>query len=197
VLGAVVTSARFEATPPLPEEDNYCDDCNWCEAVCPTKYMSTTEDSLVQLGERTHKYSQRMNPARCGVHMGGVAGVSSNGRFSSWGPTQKKLPENDDDLFISLMELTDDQANRPAVPGGFVPAFIDSGRMNISCSACNLVCHPEREVRSKRVKMWTQGGLVVQHEDGHLEAMPREDAEDFVNAMPEARRALYKAAETD
>lgn len=196
VLGAVVTSAEFEATPPLPEEDNYCDDCNWCEAVCPTKYMSTTENNVIELGKRTHSYATKMNPMRCGVHMGGVAGLAYNGRFSSWGPTQKKLPDNDDDLFISLMELSDDQAKRPAVPGGFVPAFQESGRMNISCSACNLVCHPEREVRSKRVKMWTQGGLVVQHEDGHLEAMPREEAEAFVNAMPEERRALYTVVET-
>ena len=157
--------------------------------------MSTTEDSEIQLGDRVHKYSKRMNAAHCGTHMGGVAGVAYNGRFSSWGPTQKKLSADDDDLFISIMELSDDQAKRPQVEGGFVPAFLESGRMNIMCSACNLVCHPERDVRSRRVKMWTQGGIVVQHEHGRLEAMPREDAEAFVNAMPDERRALYQATE--
>lgn len=197
VIGAVVTSAEFEPTPPLPEEDNYCDDCNWCEAVCPTKYMSTTENDVVQLGERTHTYAKRMNPLRCGTHMGGIAGKAYNDRFSSWGPTQKKLPENDDELFVAVMELTDDQTKRPQVPGGFVFPAQDSGRMNIMCSACNLVCHPEREVRGKRVKMWTQGGLVVQHEDGTLEAMPREEAEAFVAAMPAERRALYDVVETE
>ena len=195
VLGAVVTNADFESTPPLPEEDNYCDDCNWCEAVCPTKFMSTTEDTSVQLGERTHKYSSRMNAARCGSHMGGLAGLADNGRFSSWGPTRKKLPADDNELFVALMDLTEDHQKRPPVPGGFVPAFQESGRMNIMCSACNLVCHPERDIRGKRVKMWTQGGLVVQHEDGHLEAMPRVEAEAFVASMPEGRRALYDTTE--
>ena len=196
VLGAVVTSAEFEPTPPLPEEDNYCDECNWCEAVCPTKFMSTKENEQVQLGERTHKYSKRMNPLRCGTHMGGVSGIAYNGRFSSWGPTQKKLPENDDELFIKVMELTEDLEKRPEVPGGFVFPAQDSGRMHIMCSACNLVCHPEREVRGRRVKMWTQGGVVVQHEDGHLEAMPRQDAESFVATMPTERRVLYAEVNT-
>ena len=196
VLGAVVTSADFEPTPPLPEEDNYCDECNWCEAVCPTKFMSTSENVYVQLGERTHKYSKRMNPIRCGMHMSGMAGLAYNERFSSWGPSRKKLPEKDDELFVKVMELTEDEAARPPVPGGFVFPAQDSGRVHIMCSACNLVCHPEREVRGRRVRMWTQGGVVVQHEDGHLEAMPREDAKAFVAAMPEERRALYDAVET-
>jgi epoxyqueuosine reductase len=196
VLGAVVTSAEFAPTPPLPEEDNYCDECNWCEAVCPTKYMSTTENNFVELGERTHKYSKRMNPIRCGLHMGGVAGMAYNDRFSSWGPTRKKLPENDEDLFVKVMELTDDLEQRPEVAGGFIPAFNPAGKMNIMCSACSLVCHPKREVRARRVKMWTQGGVVVQHEDGRLEAMPREDAAAFVAAMPEERRALYDEVTT-
>ena len=41
----------------------------------------------------------------------------------------------------------------------------------IASSACDLVCHPESEVRRKRVKLWTQGGICIQHEDGRLEAM--------------------------
>ena len=120
VLGALVTSADLEPTPPLPEEANYCDDCNWCEAVCPTKYMSTQEKVSVQLGQRIHTYAERMNPLRCASHMSGNAGIAYNGKFGSWGPSQKKLPADDDDMFIALMDLTDDAANRPEVPGGFV-----------------------------------------------------------------------------
>ncbi len=195
VLGAVVTSAELEPTPPLPEEDNYCDDCNWCEAVCPTKYMSTKDKVSVQLGERTHTYAEKMNPLRCAAHMGGLAGTAYNDKFGSWGPTQKKLPKDDDDMFVAMMDLTDDAANRPQIPGGFVFAAQDEGRMNIMCSACNLVCHPERDVRGKRVKMWTTSGVVVQHDDGNLEAMPREQAEAFLQALPDERRALYEEIE--
>ena len=49
-----------------------------------------------------------------------------------------------------------------------------------------------RAVRSKRVKLWTQGGVSVQHEDGRLEAMPKEDADAFIAAMPPEQRALYE-----
>ena len=65
-------------------------------------------------------------------------------------------------------------------------------KTNIMCSACNLVCHPEREVRAKRLMLWRQGGVVVQHEDGRIEAMPAEDAREFLEAMPAERRALYE-----
>ena len=62
--------------------------------------------------------------------------------------------------------------------------------------SCNLVCHPERKVRAKRLKMWRQGGVTVQHEDGTIESMPLEDARAFLDAMPAERRALYEDPET-
>lgn len=193
VLGALVTNMELEATPPIPHEENYCDDCNWCEAVCPTTYMSRTENDHVTLGEMEHTYSKRMNPARCGAYMMGAAGLAENGKFSAWGPGRKTLPKQDDQVLIKLMEIATDAAARPQTPGGFVnPHEPGERRMNIHCSACNLVCHPEREVRSKRVKLWTQGGVSVQYEDGRLAAMPKEDAEAFIAAMPAERRALYE-----
>ena len=38
----------------------------------------------------------------------------------------------------------------------------------------------------------SNGNLVVQHEDGQLEALPAEDAAAFVAALPKERRALYE-----
>ncbi|MAV76340.1 MAG: hypothetical protein CL691_06945 [Cellvibrionales bacterium] len=193
VLGALVTSMELEATPPIPHEENYCDNCNWCEAVCPTTYMSRTENNNVQLGEMEHTYSKRMHPGRCASYMMGSAGLAENGKFSAWGPGRKTMPKEDDQVLIKLIEISTDMANRPQTPGGFVnPPDQGEKRMNINCSACNLVCHPEREVRRKRVKLWTQGGVSVQHEDGTLESMPREEAEAFIAAMTPERRALYE-----
>ena len=194
VLGATITSARLPATPPLPPEANYCDECNWCGSVCPTTFMSRTERTEIELGDRTHKYSKRLHHMRCGMHMGGQAGLSEDGKFGSWGPGRKQMPKNDEELFPAVLEMIGDTHKRPEVPGGFIlPTSPD--RVNIMCSACNLVCHPEREVRAKRVKMWRQGGVVVQHEDGHLEAMPAEDAKEFVTALPAERRALYEESD--
>ncbi|MFP8873388.1 MAG: hypothetical protein VCB42_02400 [Myxococcota bacterium] len=89
------------------------------------------------------------------------------------------------------MSLEPGSLGRLGVAGGFILPT-NPGRVNILCSACNRVCHPERRVRARRVKMWRQRGVGVKHEDGHLEAMPAEDANEFVAALPAERRALYK-----
>jgi hypothetical protein len=87
--------------------------------------------------------------------------------------------------------LATDTAKRPVVPGGFYDAQKGT-RTNIMCSACNLVCHPEKKVRAKRLKMWTKGGVTIQHEDGRVEALPHDEARAFLDAMPIERRALYE-----
>ena len=192
VLGATVTTADLSPTPVLPPEANYCDECNWCGSVCPTKFMSRTDFTQVSMGEHGHhKYSTRLHHARCAMHMQGAAGLSEDEKFGSWGPGRKPLPDDDEALLPAVMEMAADAAKRPEVPGGFVFPQ-QEGRTNIMCSACNLVCHPEREVRAKRLKLWRQGGVVVQHEDGRIEAMPAEDAREFLEAMPAERRALYE-----
>jgi len=196
-LGAVVTEADLPPTPPLPPEANYCDECNWCGSVCPTQFMSRTEFNTVQLGEHSHhKYSAREHPMRCAAHMSGLAGLSRDGKFSSWGPSRKPLPDEDDALLPTLLGRGADLARQPNVEGGFFDAH--SGRkINVMCSACNLVCHPEREVRAKRLKMWRQGGVTVQHEDGRIEAMPVDEARAFLDQMPPERRAIYEDIEEE
>lgn len=195
VLGATVTSADLPPTPVLPPEVNYCDECNWCGTVCPTKFMSRTDFTTVTMGAHGHhKYSTRLEHSRCGMHMMGTAGLSDDGTWGSWGPGRKPLPDDDAALLPAVMEMSLDAAKRPPVPGGF-SAPHQEGRTNIMCSACNLVCHPERAVRAKRVKLWRGGGVSVQHEDGRIEAMPAEDARAFLDAMPPERRALYEKVE--
>jgi epoxyqueuosine reductase QueG len=192
VLGACVTTAALPPTPVLGPEVNYCDECNWCGQVCPTSFMSQTDFTKVKMGEHDHhKYSTREHHLRCAAHMTGVTGLSENGKFSSWGPGRKQLPKDDDAIFPAMLELAGDAAKRPAVPGGFYDAQRGT-RTNIMCSACNLVCHPEKKVRAKRLKMWTQGGVTIQHEDGRVEAMPRDEARAFLDGLSPERRALYE-----
>ncbi len=192
-LGALVTTADLPPTPVLPPEVNYCDECNWCGNVCPTKYMSTTEFTTVKMGEHDHhKYSARQHHARCASHMMGATGLSRTGEFSSWGPARKQLPDDDDALMPKMAELFGDLEARPEVPSGY-PDGEMTGRMAAAplCSACNLVCHPEKKVRAKRMKMWLQGGVTIQREDGTIETMPVDEARAYVEAMPPEKRALY------
>jgi epoxyqueuosine reductase QueG len=191
-LGALVTNADLPPTPVLPPEANYCDECNWCGKVCPTSFMSETDFTKVKMGEHDHhKYSTRGHHLRCGSHMMGLTGLSENGKFSSWGPSRKQLPEDESQIFPKLMELGGDLAKRPTVPGGFYDPQKGT-RTNIMCSACNLVCHPEKKVRAKRLKMWTQGGVSIQREDGTVETMPLDEARAYLDAMPIEKRALYE-----
>jgi epoxyqueuosine reductase len=191
-LGAVVTTADLPPTPVLPPESNYCDECNWCGNVCPTSFVSRTEFTRVKMGEHDHhKYSAREHPIRCAAHMQGLAGISEDGKFGSWGPSRKQLPEDDDQIFPKMVELATDANERPQVPGGFYDPQRGT-KTNIMCSACNLVCHPEKKVRAKRMKMWLQGGVSVQREDGTVETMALEDARAYVEAMPPEKRALYE-----
>jgi epoxyqueuosine reductase len=191
-LGAVVTTADLPPTPVLPPEANYCDECNWCGNVCPTSFMSQTDFTKVKMGEHDHhKYSTREHHMRCASHMMGMTGLSENGKFGSWGPSRKQLPKDDDQLLPTVMGLAGDLMNRPQVPGGFYDAQKGT-KTNIMCSACNLVCHPEKKVRAKRMKMWIQGGVSIQREDGTIETMPLEDARAYLDAMPIEKRALYE-----
>jgi epoxyqueuosine reductase len=191
-LGALVTTADLPPTPVLPPEANYCDECNWCGNVCPTSFMSQTDFTKVKMGEHDHhKYSTREHHMRCASHMMGMTGLSENGKFGSWGPSRKQLPKDDDQLLPTVMGLAGDLMNRPQVPGGFYD--VQKGtKTNIMCSACNLVCHPEKKVRAKRMKMWIQGGVSIQREDGTIETMPLEDARAYLDAMPIEKRALYE-----
>ena len=90
-----------------------------------------------------------------------------------------------------MMGLAGDAVKRPQVPGGFYDPQKGT-KTNIMCSACNLVCHPEKKVRAKRMKMWLQGGVSIQREDGTIETMPVEDARAYVAAMPSEQRVLYE-----
>lgn len=191
-LGAVITTADLPPTPVLPPEANYCDECNWCGNVCPTSFMSRSEFTTVKMGDHDHhKYSKREHPIRCAAHMSGLAGISEDGKFGSWGPSRKQLPRDDNEVLPAMMGLAGDAVKRPQVPGGFYDPQKGT-KTNIMCSACNLVCHPEKKVRAKRMKMWMQGGVSIQREDGTIETMPVEDARAYVAAMPPERRVLYE-----
>ena len=192
-LGAVVTTADLPPTPVLPPEANYCDECNWCGNVCPTSFMSRTDFTRVKMGEHDHhKYSTREHHLRCAAHMSGLAGLSEDGTYGSWGPSRKPLPKDDDQLFPAMLDLAGDAMKRPQVPGGFYDAQKGT-KTNVMCSACNLVCHPEKKVRAKRMKMWLQGGVSIQRDDGTVETLPVDEARAYVEAMPPEKRALYES----
>ena len=57
------------------------------------------------------------------------------------------------------------------------------------------VCRRQAALRAKRLKMWRQGGVSVQDEDGRIETLPVAEAKAFLAAMPAERRSLYEKIE--
>ena len=79
--------------------------------------------------------------------------------------------------------------------GGYYNYLMPFSKIYQTCGNCQFVCDPDKEVRKERYKMLTQSGVVVQHADGRLEAMSKEDAAGFVAAMPPERKKLYEEIE--
>ena len=65
----------------------------------------------------------------------------------------------------------------------------------MTCGHCQLLCHPDKDVRTKRLKMLTEAGVVIQLEDGSLKAVSPEEAEAHLAALSPEKRALYEDLE--
>ena len=55
------------------------------------------------------------------------------------------------------------------------------------------VCHPDKAERDRRLNLLKNGGVVIQHEDGSVEAVSPEQAREHIARMDPERRALYEA----
>jgi hypothetical protein len=69
---------------------------------------------------------------------------------------------------------------------------VPGSKIEFTCGHCQLVCHPDREVRRKRYQMITRNGVVIQHPDGNLEAVSPDKALEHLNNMAAENRALYE-----
>ena len=191
ILGAVVTEAPLEPTPPLPPEANYCDDCRLCLASCAAKFMDFKSETHVKLGDAEYTYSGRRNLSRCDLVCSGYTGLSPNGRWSTWSPGRFEIPKNDEDLAAAYERITAAYAKWPTTAGGRL-FFYSDDRLRVSCAHCQLICAADLEERKRRYQMLRESGVIVQGEDGSLEAMSPEEAKRRLAKMPAKKRTLYE-----
>ena len=108
-------------------------------------------------------------------------------------PGRFEVPENDEDFTPALSHALRASAPRPEIEGGFHHPVMPGGRkLNMTCGNCQLVCHPDREERKRRYKLLIKSGVVVQNEDGSLEAVSREIADKHLREMSAEQRATYE-----
>ena len=65
-------------------------------------------------------------------------------------------------------------------------------RVELTCGNCQLICHPDKDVRKKRYKLLVKSGVVVENPDGSREAVSPEEAKERLAAMDPEVRTLYE-----
>jgi epoxyqueuosine reductase QueG len=193
VLVSVVTDAELIPTDSLPEEKNYCDECKLCLSVCSSGYVDPVEKVTVTLGGKEFSYGKRRSNCRCLFVCGGLTGLNATGKWSTWSPGRFKIPEKDEDFISAISAAIQAYLERPKFKGGFFVPIIPGSKMEYTCANCQLVCHPDKEVRTARYKMLIESGVVIQEADGTRRVVSPEEAKEYLNSMPLERRKLYES----
>ncbi len=190
-LGAVATAAELEPTDPLPDEDNYCDDCRLCMAACASGMMDPEEETTVALGGKEFSYAKRKTYLRCQLVCGGFTGLDPSGKWSTWSPGRFVVPKEDDDFMPVMARAVEAYNDWPDMEGGH-PHVLMTRKLYTTCGNCQIICSPDKEERKKRYKMLAESGVVIQNPDGSIEVLPPDEAAARVAAMSPEHRALYE-----
>ena len=193
ILGGVVTTAELEPTAPLAAQDSYCNGCRLCLASCASGLMEENHLTTVTMGGQEFQYSKRKSYLRCEYVCGGFTGLHPSGTWSTWSPGRFPIPERDEEFLPALMNGLANYSQWPDMGGGYYHV-LSRHKMFITCGNCQLVCHPDPEVRKKRHRLLKDSGVVVQDPEGSLEALPPDQARDRLKAMPEATRSIYEGS---
>jgi len=194
IFGTAVTTAELLPTDALNPEDNYCDECKLCMSACASGLMSPDETAEVSIGGKDFNYATRRSYSRCDYVCVGFTGLHQSGKWSTWSPARFPIPENDEEFLPALMETVDAYRNRPRQDFGcnIYNHLVPGNRFDLTCGHCQFVCHPDKEVRKNRFQMITNGGVVIQLEDGSLKAVSPDEAKSYLAAMDDKTRSMYE-----
>ncbi|UCD82361.1 MAG: epoxyqueuosine reductase [Desulfobacterales bacterium] len=192
ILGSAVTEAELIPTEPIPAEHNYCDECRLCEAACASGFINGEEKVTVTMGGMDFSYSKKRHHSRCDYVCGGFAGLHKSGQWSTWSPARFPIPEKDEEFYPALVKAVGPFLKRRRSELSVFNVLMPGDRVELTCGNCQLICHPDKEVRKKRYKMLVESGVIVEHPDGTREAVSPEKARKHLAAMDSATRSLYE-----
>jgi epoxyqueuosine reductase QueG len=191
ILGSVITTAELTPTEPISEAHNYCDECRLCMASCASGLMSDSAKTKVQLGGAQFSYAERKNYLRCEYVCGGFTGLHPDGKWSTWSPGRFHIPDRDEDFLSAIIQGVKAYGRRPPIDGGYHHSLMPGTKLWLTCGNCQLVCHPDKKERQRRYQMLKKSGVVIQHQDGILQAVPPEEAISHIDRMDKDIKALY------
>jgi hypothetical protein len=114
-----------------------------------------------------------------------------SGQWSTWTPARFRIPERDEEFKETFRTAAKAYWKRPEVEGGFYHPLMKK-KLRQTCGSCQIVCVADKKERKRRYQMLTQSGVVVQDQDGSLEAVSPDEAIRRLEAMPLERRACYE-----
>jgi epoxyqueuosine reductase QueG len=191
ILGGLVTEAELIPDSPYDESENYCDDCHLCCGGCPSKSLQGQKRVTITMGGHDHSYGKKHGNLPCAFVCGGFSGLVDSGKWSTWATGRFPLPHTDEDTVAVYKGNVDAFNKRPPCPGGRYHTMSDNPIYYV-CSNCQLICAPDKEERKRRFKLLTHAGVIVQNEDGTLDAVTPEEAKKRLAAMTPERRVLYE-----
>jgi epoxyqueuosine reductase QueG len=192
ILGTVVTEAELIPTEPIPADDNYCDDCKLCKAACASGYIDGDKRVTVTMGGIDFSYTKKHTHHRCDYVCGGFTGLHKSGKWSTWSPGRFPIPEKDEEFFPTLLEAVGPYLKRPKPDISIFNVLMPGDKVQLTCGNCQLICHPDKEVRKKRYKMLVESGVIIQNPDGSCKAVSPEEGIKHLEAMEPETRALYE-----
>jgi hypothetical protein len=101
-------------------------------------------------------------------------------------------PDKDEDFYPALLNAVGPYLKRPKTGSALFNVIMPGDKVGLTCGNCQLICHPDKEVRKARYKMLVESGVVVQNSDGTLVAVAPQEGKKRIAEMDEDTRALYE-----
>ncbi len=169
-LGSVLTSAELEEDPLL--EENPCDRCKMCAAVCPVEMIGKKETVKVRVAGINEEIARKRSNTCCWIGCTGYDGLSRNGKWSNWSPYRLgfPLPQEKAELDILNIKLQKADPQMQLGENGFnnyrETMFNPDWFTNTVCGNCRGVCWEKREDREENRRLVVNSGIVALNPDG-------------------------------
>ena len=97
-----------------------------------------------------------------------------------------------EDFYPALLKSVGPYLKRPKTDLAVFNTIMPGDEVELTCGNCQLICHPDAEVRKKRYKMLVESGVIIQHPDGSLDAVAPAEAKLRIAEMNAETRTLYE-----
>ncbi|MDR3292105.1 MAG: hypothetical protein LBT10_08170 [Methanobrevibacter sp.] len=138
----------------------------------------------------TSLYNIRLH-IRCIVICGGATGLHSSKKYSTWSPGRFDLPKKDNEFEALREKSMAAYVKRPKKDTVFYHPGVPDYKMQYTCSTCQFICHPDKNIRNKRYKLFKNNGVIVEDEIGNRRSVSPNEAEQIIAEMSEDRKKLY------